>query len=75
MNCPYCGVEMTNGMLMGDGRGKVYWQESSDARSLPDRMTLSKKYLKNAKYSLLNFKIDCDYCSICKKIVMNVELP
>ena len=74
MKCPYCGIEMKNGMLMGDGRGRVHWQESTDARNLLDRATSSKKYIKNAKYSLLKFKIDGDYCSICKKIVMNVEL-
>ena len=74
MNCPYCGAEMTNGMLVGDARSRVHWRESSDERGFLDRATSSKKILKNVKYSLLNFQLDGDYCSICKKIVINVEM-
>jgi len=73
MICPYCETEMKKGMLMGDARGRVHWQVS-DARGMLDRATSSKKYLKNIKYSLLSFKISCDYCSACKKIIMDVEI-
>jgi len=73
MKCPYCGEEMRNGMLIGDGRAKVRWQSSDNKIDMFDKMVTEKGCI-DAKYSLTKFEIMSDYCDKCSKIIIETKV-
>ena len=73
MNCPFCEKEMKKGVLSGDGRGKVRWNEGDERPSLIDRLS-EKGCVTTAKYTISNFTIESFYCDSCKKMIIETDL-
>ncbi len=73
MKCPYCEKEMKKGILYGDGRSKVHWNEGD--KKLPALEGLvGKGCLTAVKYSLATFTIESYYCKSCKKMMIETEI-
>lgn len=72
MNCPFCQNEMQKGLLYGDGRTKLRWNQGDKTLGLIDSIT--GKGLVNAKYKLWTFYLDSFYCENCKKMIFDAEI-
>jgi len=70
MICPFCNEEMKKCFLIGDARSKVSLVGEDDKISIFDKI-YGKGEIKETEYTLLNFRIKCDYCRKCGKIIMN----
>ena len=73
MKCPFCEKELKKGILYGDGRSKVRWNEGD--KKLPILEGLAGKgCLSSAKYTLATFTIESYYCDTCKKMIIETEI-
>ena len=72
MKCPFCGNEMAEGKLSGDGRCKVRWDAKDEKPSLMDKALGIGTV--DAKYKLFKFEIDAMYCYDCKKMIIDTSL-
>ena len=72
MRCPFCGKEMKKGAIIGDGRSKVYWEAEDEKLGMLDKMV--GKGSIDAKYTPTKFKIDADYCGICRKMIFTTDV-
>lgn len=72
MTCPFCGKEMQAGIISGDGRSKVYWEPEEEKLAIMDK--IAGKGMIDAEYSLTKFKIQCDYCKNCRKMIFDTNI-
>ncbi len=70
MICPFCGDEMKKCFLSGDGRSKVRLAGEGDKIGIFDKIC-GKGEIKETEYIWADFRIKCDYCRKCGKIIMN----
>ena len=73
MKCPYCGNEMMNGALIGDGRTKVRWHNEGEKICNLEKIT-SEKGMIEAKYTLTTVTIKGYYCDKCEKIIIDSKV-
>ena len=73
MNCPYCGKEMQQGILSGDGRSAVTFKAGDKKTGAFDRFIGIGK-VTAAKSSLTTFTIEADYCPACKKMIFDTDI-
>ena len=73
MKCPFCDKEMKKGIMYGDGRSGVHWNEGNKKVPFLEAM-VGKGRLTVAKYSLTTFTIESYYCAACKKMVIDTDL-
>ena len=73
MKCPFCENELKKGILYGDGRSKVHWNEGDKKLPILEGM-VGKGCLSSAKYSLTTFTIESYYCDSCKKMIIETEI-
>lgn len=73
MECPYCKQEMKQGYLKGDGRMSVRWHEEGKQISFGDKLAGSG-VLQAARYSWGTFKLPGEYCSSCKKLMIDTGI-
>ena len=73
MKCPYCDREMKEGILYGDGRSSVRWNEGDKKVPLIDAMG-GKGRLSATEYSLTTFTIESYYCDSCEKLIIDTEI-
>ena len=73
MNCPFCGKEMQQGILSGDGRSAVTFKPGEKKTGWFDRFIGIDK-LTAAKYNLTTFTIEADYCPGCKKMIFDTDI-
>ncbi len=73
MICPFCGKEMQNGILKGDGRSRVKWYSEDTKPGVIDRM-LGTGCVTAVKYSLAVFEIEACYCYDCKKMIFETDI-
>lgn len=73
MKCPFCEKEMKKGILYGDGRSGVHWNEGSKKVPALEAM-VGKGRVTAAKYTLVSFTIESFYCDSCKKMVIETDL-
>lgn len=68
--CPYCGKEMKNGFVEGDGRQSLIWVEEDQKRNIVQDM-FDKKCIVIEKAGLFHkTHVKASYCIICKKIII-----
>lgn len=72
MKCPFCNNEMQSGIMTGDGRSKIYWEQTGDKLGMMDKLV--GKGIIDAKYSLSKFKINTEYCCHCKKMIFDTDI-
>ncbi|WP_026508239.1 PF20097 family protein [Butyrivibrio sp. MC2013] len=73
MKCPFCGNELKKGILYGDGRSKVHWNEGDNKLPMLEELA-GKGTLSAAKYSLTIFTIDSYYCDGCKRMIIETKI-
>ena len=73
MDCPFCGKEMQHGILSGDGRSSVTFKPGEKKTGWFDRLIGIDK-ITAAKYTLMAFTIDADYCPGCKKMIFDTDI-
>lgn len=69
MKCPFCGGEMQQGVLSGDGRSKVRWKADDQKTPFTDAFT-DVGTLTAAKYTLTSFTMKAHFCKACKKMIL-----
>lgn len=73
MKCPYCGGEMQQGVLSGDGRRKVRWKAGDKKASWSDALA-DVGTLTAAKCTLTSFTMEAFFCKACKKMVIDTDV-
>ena len=73
MICPFCGKEMQQGILSGDGRSNVTFRAGDKMTGGFDRLIGIDK-ITAARYTLTSFTIDAYYCTDCKKMIFDTEI-
>ncbi len=73
MDCPFCGREMQQGILSGDGRSNVTFKPGEKKTGEFDRF-LGIGKVTAARHGLSTFTIDADYCTYCKKMIFDTEI-
>ena len=73
MKCPYCDREMKQGILYGDGRSRVRFNEGHGKVPFFDSLTGTGS-VTAVKYSMTTFKIEAGYCDFCKKMVIDTDV-
>lgn len=72
MKCPYCNEEMQHGVLRGDGRSPVRFEQEGKKLSWSDK--LAGIGVLKLKMGWLTFCIEADHCERCGKIIMDAEV-
>ena len=73
MKCPYCGQEMLEGIISGDGRSGVYWKAGDQKANFMDKLGGTGK-IESVRYTLATFTIEANYCLPCKKMIFETEI-
>ena len=73
MVCPFCGKEMSKGILSGNGKSTVRWKIGDKKADFYDTLSDSGR-ITAAKYRLLVFTIEAYYCSSCKKMIFDTDI-
>lgn len=73
MKCPFCGGEMQEGSLSGDGRSRVRWEADNEEKAGLLEKALGKGAV-SAEYSLSKFKMRGSYCPACKKMILDADI-
>ena len=73
MICPFCGREMQEGILSGDGRSGVVWRVGDKKASFIDKLGGLGR-VTAAKHTLTSFTIQSYYCDICKKMIFDTDI-
>lgn len=73
MECPYCKGEMIKGVLSGDGRMPVVFNQGENKKSFLLSM-MGDGQVKAAKHTFFSFAIDAFYCGKCKKMIFDTEI-
>ncbi|MBQ8568511.1 MAG: hypothetical protein IJ446_04765 [Oscillospiraceae bacterium] len=78
MNCPYCNEEMKKGIIAGDGRTPIAWEEENSGKNAFEKFT-DKWFagigrLRAVKYTVGKFSIDAFYCPKCKKLIIDTDI-
>lgn len=73
MECPFCGKEMSKGILSGDGRSAVRWNAGDKKAGFMDTLNGSG-VITAAKHSLATFTIEAYYCTSCKKMIFDTDI-
>lgn len=72
MKCPYCNEEMQHGVLRGDGRSPVRFEQEGKKLSWSDKLA----GIGALKLKMIwgTFRIEGDYCEKCKKVILDAEV-
>lgn len=73
MECPFCGKEMSKGILSGDGRSTVRWKTGDKKAGFMDILSGSG-VITAAKHSLATFIIEAYYCPSCRKMIFDTDI-
>lgn len=73
MKCLYCDQEMQGGIISGSGRSGVYWKKGDKKANFMDILG-GTEIIKAAKYTLLSFTIEANYCEACKKVIFETDI-
>ncbi len=73
MTCPFCGKEMLNGIISGDGRSPVSWKQGEKKAGLVDRI-VGAGILTAAKRTLTAFTVESCFCPDCKKMIFDTNV-
>ncbi len=73
MECPYCGREMQQGILSGDGRSNVTWKAGDKKTSWFDSLMGMGK-LTAVKQTLTSFSMETYFCDHCKKMIFDTDI-
>ena len=73
MVCPFCGKEMSKGILSGDGRCAVRWKAGNKKKGFMDTLSDSGR-ITAAKHTLSVFTIESYYCPSCKKMIFDTDI-
>ena len=73
MICPFCGKEMRDGILSGDGRSPVTWKQGEKKAGLIDKIT-GAGTVTAAKRNLVTFTIEARYCPDCHKMIFDTDV-
>ena len=73
MKCPFCGGEMQQGVLSGDGRSKVRWKAGGKKAPWTDELT-DAGMLTAAKYTLASFTVEAHFCKACQKMILDTDV-
>lgn len=72
MICPFCGKEMEQGALSGDGRSNVWW-ETGEKRSVRDLLAgKGMVELKRTRWG--KFVLEGEYCPACEKMIFSARV-
>ncbi|WP_425449202.1 PF20097 family protein [Dethiothermospora halolimnae] len=72
MNCPYCGIEMTIGMIEGDGRMSLIWREYGEKIGWLDRVLKKKNVIAEA-HVFGKSAVGAYKCEECNKIIIELH--
>ena len=75
MQCPYCGKEMIRGHIstyIEDG-GRVSFYKEHTVMSVFDELN-GAGIVTAAKKVGRSYKIDADYCDVCKKMIFDTDV-
>lgn len=75
MDCPYCGKQMQRGEILSDPRMRISWiPENRFNKSFMDKLWSADMHrLKNVTYRSGAW-IPGNYCSSCKKLIIDTEI-
>ncbi|MBR4501187.1 MAG: hypothetical protein IKP22_04785 [Clostridia bacterium] len=73
MQCPFCGQEMQQGILSGDGRSNVCFKAGDKKTGWFDSMMGTGK-LTAVKHTLVSFSIEAFFCDRCKKMIIETDI-
>ena len=73
MTCPFCGSEMEQGILSGDGRSRVSWKQGDQKTGMMDSIA-GIGTVTAARYTLTAFTIEAFYCRMCKKMIFDTDV-
>ena len=73
MTCPFCGSEMEQGILSGDGRSRVSWKQGDRKTGVTDRIA-GIGTVTAASHTLTAFTIDAFFCRRCKKMIFATDV-
>lgn len=65
MNCPYCGLEMEEGVLQGGGSSVIGWRDKPS--SFPSRLNMERLELSDWRHAY----IPAFRCPACRKIIFS----
>lgn len=68
-----CDQEMQGGIISGSGRSGVYWKKGDKKANFMDILS-GTGLIKAAKYTLLSFTIEANYCETCKKVIFETDI-
>lgn len=72
IKCPYCGKEMKNGFVEGDGRQSLIWVEEGQKRNFLQNMS-DENCIVLAKSNLFHkTRVASHYCEQCQKIIVDI---
>ena len=73
MKCPYCGQEMNEGIISGDGRSRVFWKAGDKKANLMDKLGGTGQ-IEAVQYTLATFTIEANYCNTCRKMIFETDI-
>ena len=73
MQCPYCGQEMQQGILSGDGRANVCWK-AGEKKAGWFESAMGTGKLTAVKYTPASFRIEAHFCSRCRKMILETDV-
>lgn len=72
MKCPFCGKEMQQGTLSGDGRSALCW-ETDKKLGFFDRLG-GKGTVETERTVWGKFRIQGEYCPACEKLIFSARI-
>jgi rRNA maturation protein Nop10 len=73
MKCPFCGEEMKNGVLEGDGRTRLRWISDENPMKWVDRVTTNTGLVPDAHYKAMKFTLRGYFCYDCGKFIASIH--
>ena len=78
MKCPYCGEQMTSGVIRYDGRSGLRWSTDADNRSGWDKFYDSigriGQLTAAEENSWARGSVSGNYCPTCKKLIIETDI-
>lgn len=72
MICPYCGIEMKEGVLRSP-KGLIRWSEGANTIDWIGLKMIGASYLANDE-GILASRVTSYYCPDCKKMIIDTDL-
>ena len=73
MTCPFCGQAMRRGVLSGDGRSRLIWQDEGRKLAWAERLT-GKGRVTAARYRPGKVRVDAYFCKPCGKMILETDV-